>query len=175
MRGWSTVLQKGIWGSWLTAGSTWVKMCPESPESKPHPVCIKHSITSQSGEVTIPLYSSRVQPPLGYCMHFWAPQSKKDGKMLKCIQRWAPKLMKGLEGISCEGYWSGEPVKLDGHSRSLPNEIVYLKIKSLLNILLYQILQFFMWEFKSFFPFHIRNEESAKAHRYVMYQNIFLK
>ncbi|PKU27677.1 rna-directed dna polymerase from mobile element jockey-like [Limosa lapponica baueri] len=47
--------------------------------------CIKHSITSWSKEAIIPLYLVVVQPHLEYCVHFWAPQFKKDVKVLKCV------------------------------------------------------------------------------------------
>lgn len=45
--------------------------------------CIKHSTTSWSIQVMIPLYSVLEQPHLECCVLFWAPQFKKDVKVLE--------------------------------------------------------------------------------------------
>ena len=70
--------------------------------------CIKHSITSQSREVIVPLYTAPVWPHVKYCVQLWAPQYK-DIKLLEYFHRRAIKTYK--EQLRSLGLFSLEKVE----------------------------------------------------------------
>ena len=64
------------------------------------PGCLKHSITNQSKQVIVPLYSVLVRPHFECCVQFWAPKYKKDRKILERVQMRVTKMVKGLVGMT---------------------------------------------------------------------------
>jgi len=64
--------------------------------------CIKKSVDSRSKEVLLPLFSTLVRPLLEYSVQFWAPQFKKDEKLLETVQWRATRMIRKQEHLSYE-------------------------------------------------------------------------
>lgn len=57
------------------------------------------ALTAGSRSTNIEFYSALVRPYLEYCVHFGAPQYKRDVELLERVQRRAVKIIEGLEHL----------------------------------------------------------------------------
>ena len=63
--------------------------------------CFKKSMVIRLREVIL-LYSALARPHMEYCVHFWAPQFKKDRHLQEEVQWRATKMLRDLEHLLYE-------------------------------------------------------------------------
>ncbi|KAJ7418873.1 hypothetical protein WISP_57000 [Willisornis vidua] len=125
----SSAMERGL-GVLVHGKLNMSQQCPGSQEDLPCLGGIRQSIASWSREGIIPLCSALRQPHLGYGVQFWAPQCKKDSKLLESVQRRATRMVKGLEGKLYEeqlrslGLFSLEKRRLRGDLTAVCNFLV---------------------------------------------------
>lgn len=64
--------------------------------------CTNKGITNRRKEVTVPLYSVLIRPPLKYCVWFWSLLYTKDVDKLEKAQRRGTKMINGMGSLSYE-------------------------------------------------------------------------